>query len=556
MSLKTRITASLAAILLCFLVLGGFTLERLGRVQAASEEITRKSMPAINAMGEANQDSLRVRQGLLTHMLQTDAAQMRETELRIEELLAAVRRSFGIYQRLISSPDEQALYDEMARRWDAYAAQLPPMLELSRRGVKTEADQRAWDASRQSFGAYEQAVERLMAYNLDGATKSAADAEATYDAAFWLVLGALVVGLLMVVTVGLNLVTRISLPVLRLTGSMEKMTAGDLDAAVSDRERTDEVGAMARALEVFRSKVREGERLAAEQAAANQARRERTVRLDSLVKQFGEESGQALAGLRGAAQRLNGTSAEMTRAAEEGSRLTRTLASASEGASSNAQTAAAATEELTASIGEITRQVGRSAEVSRRAVEETERTDRAVRELAETANRIGDVVKLISDIAGQTNLLALNATIEAARAGEAGKGFAVVASEVKSLASQTAKATEEIGQQVGAIQGATGMAVEAIRSIAAVVAEIDQTAAAIAAAVEQQGAATQEIARNIAGTAEAAEAVSRETVVVRGAAEGNGRAAEQVRAASDELAGTSATLREQMENFLNGVRSA
>ena len=373
-----------------------------------------------------------------------------------------------------------------------------------------------------------------------------------------MITGTLLLGTLLIGLLAVSLVRSISLPVQRLTGSMEAMSGGNLDVTIStaDRERPDEIGAMAKALEVFRTKVREAERLAAEQARSDQQGRERGQRVDAMVRSFGEETRRGLSALHAAAQRLAGTSSEMNRSAEDATRLTTTLSQASQSVSSNAQTAAAATEELTASIGEITRQVGRAAEVTRNAVSETERTDRTMRELADTANRIGDVVRLIADIAGQTNLLALNATIEAARAGEAGKGFAVVASEVKNLASQTAKATEEIGQQVGAIQGATGLAVEAIRSIASVVSEIDQTAAAIAAAVEQQGAATQEIARTIAGTAQAAAAVSRETSVVQGAAETTGRTADQLRAASSEVAQTTDSLNSGVDRFLKGIQAA
>jgi methyl-accepting chemotaxis protein len=351
---------------------------------------------------------------------------------------------------------------------------------------------------------------------------------------------------------GLSLSAGISAPLQRLTESMDRITKGEIDVPVEDQQRGDEIGRLARTLGVLRARLQD----AAPAAPAESAQPQRAQRLEDLVRSFGDDTRGLLDGVRLAAERLDGVAGRMGHAAQDGARLTEALSTASAGASGNAQSAAAATEELAASIGEITRQVGRSAEVSRRAVAEAERTDRTVRELADTASKIGEVVRLIADIAGQTNLLALNATIEAARAGEAGKGFAVVASEVKSLASQTARATEEIGQQVGAIQGATGLAVEAIRSIGMVVAEIDQTAAAIAAAVEQQGAATQEIARNIAGTAEAAATVSRETAVVRDSAGNSGRAALEVRDASRELNDQANGLRARVDRFLSLVRAA
>jgi len=554
-SLKTRIIASLLALLVCLAGLGGFALHRLSSGQQVTEEITRNWLPSVKAVAGFSSAAKDFRLGLLSLLMTETPAEAAATERDIRARGAAVVQGFSAYESLITGPQERAVYDEMVRRWKLYEEGMLQAVALVAKGAREEALAGARQA-RPLYGAFEEAAASLTEYNVEGARKATAASHSAYQLSLWTILGWLAVGAAGLAAVGLSLVRGVSGPVQRLTQSMEAMTAGNLQAAVTDRERRDEIGTMARALEVFRAKVQEGERLVAVQAAADRAQNERAQQVGALVQRFGDETRQALEKLRGAATRLNGTSGEMTKAAEEGSRLTHSLAEASTGASSNAQTAAAATEELTASIGEITRQVSRSAEVSRRAVAETERTDRTVRELAETANKIGDVVKLISDIAGQTNLLALNATIEAARAGEAGKGFAVVASEVKSLASQTAKATDEIGQQVSAIQGATSLAVEAIRSIAAVVAEIDQTAAAIAAAVEEQGAATQEIARNIAGTAAAAAAVSRETGVVRSASETSGRAAEQVRSASEDLTETSNALRGQVETFLAQVRSA
>jgi methyl-accepting chemotaxis protein len=556
MTLKTRLIAVLAVILLSFAGLGGFALQRLSTVQKTAADIATNWMPSLTQISTATETALRLRQMVIRHVLQTNAAAMAETERSIEAERQQVEQALAAYVPLISDPNERALYDDVNRGWADYVRNVGPILEASRNGDQARATQIIDTASLASFRGFAQALQALRRFNIEGGEAAAALAHSTYSSAFWTISGLLALGTLLIALLGTSLVRGISLPVQRLTGSMEAMIGGNLDIAVDGRERPDEIGAMARALEVFRAKVREAERLAADQARADLLGRERGQRVDTLVREFGEETQRALAALRGAAQRLAGTSGEMTRAAEDATRLTTTLSQASESASSNAQTAAAATEELTASIGEITRQVSRSAEVSRRAVAETERTDRTVRELADTANRIGDVVRLIADIAGQTNLLALNATIEAARAGEAGKGFAVVASEVKNLASQTARATEEIGQQVGAIQGATGLAVEAIRSIAGVVAEIDQTAAAIAAAVEQQGAATQEIARNIAGTAQAAAAVSRETVVVQSAAETSGRTADQLRTASSEVDQTTNTLSSGVDRFLRGIQSA
>jgi methyl-accepting chemotaxis protein len=254
---------------------------------------------------------------------------------------------------------------------------------------------------------------------------------------------------------------------------------------------------MARAVEVFRGAAVENRRMAEAERAAQAEKEQRIAEVARLTDAF-EARARDLVGLvAGAATELRATAEGMKETAERTTLEATTMAGAAGQASANVQMVAAASEELAASISEITAQVTRSAAVAERARGDARRTDGVVAALAQSAQKIGDVVGLISTIAGQTNLLALNATIEAARAGDAGKGFAVVASEVKGLAAQTARATEEIGGQIGAIQAATREAVDSIRVIAGTIDEISGIASAIAAAMEEQGAATQEIARNV-----------------------------------------------------------
>ncbi len=257
-----------------------------------------------------------------------------------------------------------------------------------------------------------------------------------------------------------------------------------------------------------------------------------------------------------AATELQATAETMTITAGESSRRATAVAAASEQATTNVQTVAAAAEELSKSIIEISRQVDGSTTVAGKAVEEAKRTDSRVHALSEAAQKIGEVVQLINDIASQTNLLALNATIEAARAGEAGKGFAVVASEVKSLASQTAKATEDISAQVNAIQAATRDAVEAIRSIGATITQISETSTTIASAVEEQGAATQEIARNVQQAAAGTHEVSDNIAGVTTAAGETGAATSQMLGAAKELAGQADMLRREVGDFFTRARAA
>jgi methyl-accepting chemotaxis protein len=274
-----------------------------------------------------------------------------------------------------------------------------------------------------------------------------------------------------------------------------------------------------------------------------------------LADTFEREVGAVVEAVANSAERLQNSARALSSAAATSGEEATAVARAGGQAHADVQSVAAAAEEMAASVTEIARRVGEAAEVAGRAVAEARATDNTVQGLSEAAARIGDVVKLIGDIAGQTNLLALNATIEAARAGEAGKGFAVVASEVKSLAGQTARATEEIARQIADMQAATAQAVSAIRGIGATVERTSEIATTIAAAVEQQGAATQEIARSAAQVADATSTVAHRIESVRGAAEATGASAGSMRDDSGVLAGQAAALREKAGDFLKAVRS-
>ena len=349
---------------------------------------------------------------------------------------------------------------------------------------------------------------------------------------------------------------RVSAPIHAMAAAMRRLADGDFSVAVPHANRADEISLMASAVAVFRENgLRERETLAAREAERLEKER-RAVTLAELVRGFESKVGQMTGVLSAAAGALEATARGMSATAERtGSRAAEVTAAAGE-ASGGVQSVASAAEELSASIGEISRQVAQASGVASQAVEAARRTDGTVQALAEGAERIGQVVELISTIAGQTNLLALNATIEAARAGEAGRGFAVVASEVKTLAAQTAKATEEIGAQVGQMQTATGEAVAAIRAIASTIEEVSAITVAIAAAVEQQSAATGEIARTVQGTAQAAEAVTRNIVTVSQGAEETGGAASQVLSAAADLARQSGLLTSEVGDFTARVRAA
>ena len=286
---------------------------------------------------------------------------------------------------------------------------------------------------------------------------------------------------------------QISRPLAFMTGEMTKLANGDLNIEIEGADRADEVGGLARSLQVFKENAVTARRLEEEQRQQQVQKESRQHAVEGYIAVFDRQVSEALDTLSAASTEMHSTAASMSSTAEETSRQATAVTTASDQTSANVQTVAAATEQLHASTNEISRQVTQSAEFASTAVVEADRTNATIQGLAETAQKIGEVVSADSNIASQTNLLALNATIEAARAGEAGRGFAVVASEVKALANQTAKATEDISTQIAAIQGETGLAVDAIKAIGGTIRQMNQIATAIAAAVEQQGAATRDI---------------------------------------------------------------
>jgi methyl-accepting chemotaxis protein len=345
-------------------------------------------------------------------------------------------------------------------------------------------------------------------------------------------------------------------PLRRSTDIMLKLANGDLHVDIPETKSKDELGNITRTLQVFKDNGLKMEEMKAEQIVKDQkAKEQQHQAMQDLANGFEASVGQIISTVASASTELRANAESLTMISDETTKQSTAVAAATEEASVSVQTVAASAEELSSSINEISRQVNESTRVTSDAVKEVKSTDQTVVSLAESANQIGGVVKLIQDIAEQTNLLALNATIEAARAGEAGKGFAVVASEVKSLANQTAKATEEISGRISTMQGVTQSAVGAIRNIGTTIEKISQIIGSIASAVEEQSAATREIANNVAqasaGTAEVASSIGN---VSQAATESRG-ASNDVLSAAKELSTQSELLKEEMQKFLGRVRT-
>ena len=345
-------------------------------------------------------------------------------------------------------------------------------------------------------------------------------------------------------------------PLVRMSGVVTELANQNYDIEVPEHQRKDEIGDIARAVQVLKENGVARQRLEAEQVAQREAKERHSTRVEALVHDFEGTVMRSLRTVASAATELDSTAHSMSSLADQANHQATQSSAAAEQTSANVQTVAAATEEMAVSIQEISRQVATSNEIASKAARQAHDTTGSVRHLADAASRIGEVVKLIQDIASQTNLLALNATIEAARAGEAGKGFAVVASEVKALANQTGKATEEIAAQIAAVQTATQNTVGAIEGVGQTITTINEIASTIAAAIEEQDATTSEITRNIQQAARGTEMVSGNIVEVKQAATQTGAAASQVLNASRELSQQSETLRRDVEIFLANIRLA
>jgi methyl-accepting chemotaxis protein len=551
-----KLILTFSAVLALVIALSSVTFIELNAITRSTDDLADVRLPSIAALRNVQYIQAARRAAVLSHVISTEDADMKALDERIADLLAEREKARASYEPLIASPEERALYQKYVDLLGKYDKEVDAILSLSRQNQNERAKELTGGNARILSGEMSAALESAVKLNTNNANISAVNTRNAASLAQTLLMAGLAVVCALLIGAGLALKSSIATPIVAITHSMSDLAKGNKTIEIPNVGREDEVGAMASAVLVFKENAIEADRLAGEREAARIAREKRAEAIETMTREFDAKVSQVLGIVSGACTEMDSTAQSLSATAEQTNRQATAVAAASEEASSSVQTVASAAEELSASIVEIGRQVEHAKNVSHAATEEANRADKLVQGLSEGSSRIGEVINLITDIASQTNLLALNATIEAARAGEMGKGFAVVAGEVKNLANQTAKATEEIGAQIGAVQSATSQVVTAIGSIVARIGEIAEVNTVIAAAVEQQQAAAHEIARNVQNAAAGTQEISSTTVGVSQAAGETGAASRQVLDASRSLSQEAESLRGVVETFLSGVRSA
>ena len=556
-TLRVRLVLGFGAILL---LLAGLTTVGVREVNEIDATLTRinavnsvKQRHAINFRGSVHDRAIELRDVVLAD----NTADIDRAIAEIGRLAAFYAEAATLLDKLLATdatPEDREIHAAIKQVETRTLPLIEQVIAARKKGDATTAQNVLMAQARPAFIDWLKQINRFIdlqeAKNREESAAAAAAAAGFQKLMLTLTAAAVLLGAL------LSWWTVMALaPLRRLTDAMLKLSKGDLSVTVPPSSSTDEIGDITQAVGVFKDNAIEADSFRRRQAeAAAQAEARKKQEMNDLARSFEEQVRGVVMNVSTSSNEVRQSAQGLGATAEDTERRAAEVATAAEQTSSNVQTVAAAAEELSASIVEIGRRIGDSADKARAAAVQADGTNRIVDGLSERANQIGDVVQLINDIAAQTNLLALNATIEAARAGDAGKGFAVVASEVKNLANQTAKATEDISQQISDIQSATAEAVQAIKTIAETIREVNEISSAISQAVDQQRAATHEISHSVQQAAAGAGQVSHAIGSVRQAAQRTGGASAQLLTAAEGLTRQADALRGQVDRFLAGIK--
>jgi methyl-accepting chemotaxis protein len=555
-NLRSIIIGSAIALFMISIGIGTFSVFRIGLINETSRSIAGE-IRAVAILGTMKQLSQELRAlDVLAHHAPSDAARL-DYRARIAKAQEAFSGACSAYAPTVAGADEQRLAHTLREAWQHFLAVEAEAAALDRAGERDLADSVFDTALQNEAAGFTQAVDTVLGYRQARAFDRTAMADSVGDASRIAVIGA--VALAAVLTLGIVwfILRRVAAPIARMTRVMEQLAENDLAVAVPSDARSDELGAMAGALRVFKDSMLRSQTMEAEAAQLRvQVEEQRRTAMHTMAERFQASVGGIVGTVAAAAVELRESADQMSRVAGETASQSTSVAGAAEQAQSNVRMIAAAADQLGTSVQEIGRQAEKTAEIADGAATDAAQTTELVQALNDAAEQIGDVVRMIAKIAAQTNLLALNAAIEAARAGEAGRGFAVVAAEVKVLAGQTKQATDAITRHVDVIQGSTASAVAAITGITTRIEDMSRAAASIAAAVEEQGAATQEIVHNITQAAQGTGEVSTHIAGVAGTAEKAGTTADTVLTAASALSRDAERLGAEVARFLQTIRAA
>jgi methyl-accepting chemotaxis protein len=556
LSIRTKIVIVVSILLAAVAAMGTVALREISAINSNLTEVQAKWLQSAITIGEMQAAILRYQTSIRDHLLADDPDTEAQIEKTLQILEQKIKDNFAAYETFKTPADQRGAYEEFRKVWESYAAAGAEVLAASRN--QDFATGRALFTNKLiKIGQQnDDLLNRERELNRRGAEAAVMRGNDLYNFATTFLVGGLALVTLLSLAIATLLVGDVSRGIASIIKPMRALSQGDLAIIIPHGNNGTEIGQMSLTLQLFKEALVTKKASDDATAAEANAKIARSIRVDGITREFESTIGELIGALSSSSTQLDAAASTLTTTADSTGKIFSEAAAASQEVSSNVQSVARTAEEITSSVQAISHKVQEASRIAREAVKQAESTDSKIAQLTQSASRIGDVIKLITAVAEQTNLLALNATIEAARAGEAGRGFAVVASEVKTLAAQTAKATDEIASQIAGMQAATNESVQAIREIGATINLISEISSTISAAVEQQGMATQEIAQHVQHAAKRSSVVASSIAdVSRGAGE-TGSASSQVSLSAKTISIEGVRLKTEVEKFLTTVRAA
>ena len=557
LSIPAKLLVAFSLMVLLAIAQGGGAIVMMNKVNVATISVGENWLPSVRWVGAMRAAMAKFRIAEASDILAEKVKEMNAAEQEMDVALDMFNTSAKEYEALEGAAELKPVYETFRNAWIIYLDQHKKMVAFSRDDKDADAKALFKGASMDAYGKAMTALDKLVKGANQNAGEAVEQGKVAFGLAWYVILGCVSVTVLFAIIIGGYIaVIAISRPIGALTKVMEQLSRGDLATDVPGLRRGDELGAMAKAVQVFKDNAIEKRRMDDAEKVRLVAERRRQQEAEELIDMFGSSVSGVFHSLSVATKNMADTAQSMKGVVDDTNAQIDLVSQEVSEAESNAQAVAAASQELTAAIGEISRLVNTSSQVAEAGSTQATQVVNQVSQLRDASGKIGEIVGIIANIATQTNLLALNATIEAARAGDAGRGFAVVAGEVKNLSAQTQKATVEIAAQIAEIQNSIVSTVNAVQAIGQTVTQIHQSSTEIAAAITEQQGATDEIARNIQFVSSSTDRIGQSMVAVRESAERNNIASVEVHNASSSMSGQTEKLSVEVGDFLTAVKDA